>query len=35
MNDAILFIWGAVATVFAIGPLAAAAFLDWRARRNQ
>ncbi len=35
MNDAILFLWGVLATLFAIGPLIVAAILDWRAKQNQ
>lgn len=35
MNDTILFIWGVVATIFAVGPLAVAAYLDWRQERRR
>jgi hypothetical protein len=34
MNDTILFIWGVVATLFAVGPLVVAAYLDWRKGRR-
>jgi hypothetical protein len=30
MSDTILFIWGLIATLLAVGPLAVAAYLDWK-----
>jgi hypothetical protein len=35
MNETFLFIWGVIATLFAVGPLAVAAILDWRAKKKQ
>ena len=30
MSDGVIFIWGLIATILAVGPLAVAAYLDWR-----
>ncbi len=35
MNETILFVWGVVATLVAIGPLTLAGFLDWRAKKSK
>lgn len=35
MNEALLFAWGVLATMFAVGPLAVAALLDWRAKKSR
>lgn len=35
MNETTLFIWGLLATLLAIGPLAVAAYLDWRDKRQE
>lgn len=34
MDNTWIFIWGFIATLFAIGPLTVAAILDYRARRR-
>ena len=34
MDETYLFIWGVIATIFAVGPLSVAAFLDWRAKNQ-
>ena len=34
MSDGILFIWGFIATLLAVGPLAVAAYLDWKDKQN-
>ncbi len=34
MGEAFLFIWGVIATIFAVGPLSVAAFLDWRSKNE-
>ena len=36
MSDTFLFVWGLIATILAVGPLAVAAYLDRRdSKRNQ
>ncbi|MFN2200571.1 MAG: hypothetical protein ACK2UO_05165 [Caldilineaceae bacterium] len=35
MSDTVLFVWGTVAFLVAVGPLAIAAFLDYRDRANK
>jgi hypothetical protein len=35
MNETLLFIWGTIAFLMAVGPLAAAAFLDRRDKRKK
>ena len=30
MSDGLILFWGALATLLAVGPLAVAAYLDWR-----
>ena len=34
MSETLLFAWGVLATIFAVGPLMLAAVLDWRAKRS-
>lgn len=35
MNDTAIFIWGTIATILAVGPLAFAAYLDWRQKQRE
>ena len=35
MSDGLLFAFGFIATLFAIGPLAVAAYLDYREKREE
>jgi len=35
VNDTLLFIWGVVVFLFAVGPLVGAAYLDYRERNHK